>query len=74
MHHEEKMKLEDIFPLISSNVHSLFGIKPKGIALTNIPTFSVIDLKTKMLVTEKELLSKGKNNPFIGKELIGFQR
>ena len=74
LHLEENIPLETLFMTISANVQKVFNIKLPGIALTNSPSFTVIDMKKEQIIEEDSLISKGKNTVFKGHKLKGFTK
>lgn len=74
LHLEENIPLETLFMTISANVQNVFNIKLPGIALTNSPSFTVIDMKKEQIIEENSLISKGKNTVFKGHKLKGFTK
>ena len=74
LHVEEKIPLETLLMTISANVQKVFNIKLPGIALTNSPSFTVIDMKNEQVIEESSLISKGRNTVFEGQKFKGFAR
>ena len=66
------MSLNDIERITSKAVAARFGIQPNKIAVGEKATFCVLDVSGKRKYTEKEILSKSVNTPFIGMEMYGF--
>jgi dihydroorotase len=57
--------------LLSLNPRKLFGLDNATIKEGNRATLTLFDPLKKWVVEEKNILSKSKNTPFIGKELTG---
>ncbi len=56
--------------LTSINPAKLLSVKPETIQVGGDASFMVIE-RGKYILKEKDILSKGKNNPFIGREFTG---
>jgi dihydroorotase len=72
LYHEEKIALFDIFKLITVNPRNVFNLPPAKLSLNNPATFTIIDLNKEMKIKAENILSAGKNTPFIGTTLKGF--
>lgn len=72
LHVNEKIAMETILSAITANPAKAYGLKPKGIALTNKPSFTVVDVKNKRKVTPETVESNGINFPYMNHTLIGF--
>ena len=57
--------------LLSLNPRRLFGLDTASIIEGNNASLTLFDPEKKWTVEEKNIFSKSKNSPFIGKELIG---
>ncbi|MGB3155251.1 MAG: dihydroorotase [Chitinophagaceae bacterium] len=57
--------------LLSVNPRKLFGLEPATIQVGAKASLTLFEPGKKWTVTEKHILSKSKNSPFIGKELTG---
>ncbi len=57
--------------LLSLNPRRLFGLDAASIAEGNNASLTLFDPEKKWTVEEKNIFSKSKNTPFIGKELTG---
>jgi len=57
--------------LLSVSARKIFGIDEIRIEEGNNATLTLFDPEQKWIVTEKDIHSKSKNSPFIGKELKG---
>lgn len=57
--------------LLSVNPRKLFNLETVSIKEGNNASITLFDPEKKWVVTEKDIFSKSKNSPFIGKELIG---
>ena len=66
------MGLDDIERITSKAVAARFGIEYGKIAVGKKATFCVLNLNEKRKYTEKEILSKSVNSPYIGMEMYGF--
>ena len=69
-----KVSKRKLIPLFTSNPAKLLGIfKDEGsIAVGKKANLTFIDIKNEKKVVESDLISKGKNTPFIGKHLFGW--
>ncbi|WP_202711245.1 dihydroorotase [Sporosalibacterium faouarense] len=64
----------DIFKmvrLLSINPSKLLGLKDRGIYKEGIADLAIIDLDSEYTLKEENLISKGKNTPYIGEKLKG---
>ena len=59
---------------MSNNPRKLMGLKPLEIKVGSEASFALIDIDNPHIYTKDEILSKGKNSPFIGKELYGYNK
>lgn len=57
--------------LLSTNPRKLFGLQQAPIKEGSKASLTLFEPETKWTVTEKDIFSKSKNSPFIGKELTG---
>jgi len=57
--------------LLSVNPRKLFGLGELRIEEGNKAVLTLFNPSEKWIVTEKDIKSKSKNSPFIGKELTG---
>jgi dihydroorotase len=57
--------------LLSTNPRKLFGLENATIKQGSKASITLFEPAKKWVVTEKDLKSKSKNSPFIGKELTG---
>ena len=62
----------DFIKWTSGNATLRFGIPKCDIKEQNIADITLLDIDNKRVYEEKEILSLGKNSPFIGQKLYGF--
>jgi len=67
----ERIDQERLIELLSINPKKIFGIKQAVIKEGGNAVLTLFDPLKKWLVEEKNILSKSRNTPFIGKELKG---
>ncbi|MEP6677611.1 MAG: dihydroorotase [Ferruginibacter sp.] len=65
------IKVEKWVELLSVNPRKLFGLETAQIKEGNKASLTLFEPAKKWIVTEKDIYSKSKNSPFIGKELTG---
>lgn len=65
-----KMTLEEMQNVLSINARKLFGLPQ--VTLGERADFAILDLETERVYTREEIVSKGKNTPFIGAPLYGY--
>lgn len=64
--------LEEMENILSHNARRLYGIKGVRIEKGHKADLCILDLENEHTYTKGEIVSKGKNSPFIGKSLYGF--
>jgi dihydroorotase, multifunctional complex type len=69
-----KAKVEDLIKWTSANPAKRFGIPNAEIQRGSRADLAVIDVTNAREYLKSEILSKGKNSPFIGARLYGFNR
>ena len=57
--------------LLSAQPRKIFGLPPAGLSKGTTASLTLFQPEHKWTVTEKDLRSKSKNSPFIGRELTG---
>lgn len=62
----------DLINWITVNPATRFGLPYGKIEVGGLADLAALDLKTEREYTKEEIVSKGKNSPFIGKKFIGF--
>lgn len=68
---ENKLQLTELISLLSYNPSRILGIK-KGLFKSGfLADFTLVDLNKSVVYKEKDIVSKSKNSPFIGKTLKG---
>ena len=66
------MSFEDFIPLMTSEPAKILNINDEGeIFILKKANLTIVNLE-RYVLNEDKLISKGKNNPFIGFELYGF--
>jgi dihydroorotase len=69
--HEEGFSFIDAFSKVTSNPAKILGIKAGALAKGMRADITIIDPERKSLIDEKFFISRCKNSPFIGMNLIG---
>lgn len=54
------------------NPIKIFGLPQKKIAIGNVADITILDIKNERTYTKEEIVSIGKNSPYIGMKLVGF--
>lgn len=67
-----KMTLEDMQNVLCHNPRRIFEIEDRRIEEGYEANLAILDLEDEHTYTKDEILSKGKNSPFIGEKLYGF--
>lgn len=65
------LSTEQIIEKLSNGPRKVLGLKPQFISEEQPANLSIFDFEKTWIVNEKDILSKSKNNPFLGKELSG---
>jgi len=68
---EEKLDIHSIINLFTINPSKIINIKPNFIKEGELAEINIIDTKEKWLFQSKDIVSKSKNSPIIGMELLG---
>ena len=63
---------EDFVNWFVTNPNKVFGLPERKIEEGYVADITVLDIKTEREYTKEEILSKGKNSPYIGMKLKGF--
>lgn len=63
---------EDFENWMTNNARKIAGLEPNKLEVGAKANLAVLDINNKRQYIETEILSKGKNSPFIGYELYGF--
>lgn len=63
---------KDLNTWFVNNPSQIFGLKPKKIEIGEVADLTILDINTKRVYEESEILSKSKNSPYIGMEFYGF--
>lgn len=71
LHHHHKLPIEQIAPLISSNLADIFPIGFAKMGLNSPVSFTVVDPDQEWTVQVSDIKSAGKNTPFVGRTLKG---
>lgn len=67
-----KASYADLIKWTSENPSRRFGIPYSTISVGSVADITALDIDTERIYEEKEIVSMGKNSPFIGKKLYGF--
>lgn len=67
-----KATIKDLVSWIHINPRNLMGLKVNNLDYEDEATFIVLDVNNYHVYSEKEILSKSKNTPFIGHNLTGY--
>ena len=65
---------KDFLNWLVYNPIKIFNLPRKKIAVGEVADITVLDIKNKRKYLKEEILSIGKNSPYIGMELLGFPR
>ena len=65
---------KDFLNWLVYNPIKIFNLPKKKIAVGEVADITVLDIKNKRKYLKEEILSIGKNSPYIGMELLGFPR
>ncbi len=68
---EEGQTLLKAVTQITSNPSHVLGISPSSISIGEVADLCIFDPEHPWIVSDKSLVSAGKNTPFINKELVG---
>jgi len=63
--------LLELIEKMTLNPAEIIGIERGTLSMGETANISIIDLDTEWLLTEEEIISKGKNTPYIGKSFYG---
>lgn len=66
--------LNKFLDILVYNPIKVFNLPKRSIEVGEIADLAILDIENKHLYTKEEILSKGKNSPFIGKEYYGFPK
>lgn len=67
-----KITFRQMEDFLSNNPRKLTGLPLNEIKVGNVANLAVLDIDHEHIYSEDEILSKGKNSPFIGSTLYGF--
>lgn len=68
------ISLERFLDILVYNPIKIFNLPKKDIKVGEIADMAIIDIENPHQYTKDEILSKGKNSPFIGKSYYGFTK
>ena len=68
----KKLTLKQVLDLMSYNCANIFGISGGDIVNFEKANLAIFDLKARQRIEERDLVSKGKNTPFIGWYMTGI--
>ena len=69
-----KMSYERFIDVMVNNPAKVFNLPQRSISVGSVADIAVIDIENKHIYEEDEILSMGKNTPFIGFEYYGYTR
>lgn len=68
------ISLNRFLDIMVYNPIKVFGLPPRSLEIGSVADIAVIDIENKHTYSKEEILSKGKNSPFIGLSYYGFTR
>ena len=66
--------LDRFLDILVYNPIKVFNLPERKMEVGQIADLAILDIENKHLYNKEEILSKGKNSPFIGKEYYGFPK
>ncbi len=68
------ISLDKFLDILVYNPIKVFNLEKRDLKVDMIADIAIIDIENEHLYTKDEILSKGKNSPFIGKKYFGFTK
>lgn len=69
---ENKATFSDLVKWLVDEPSKIFGLPSKKIAVNYTADLTILDINSKRKYTKEEIVSLGKNSPYIGMEFYGF--
>jgi dihydroorotase len=68
------ISLNRFLDIMVYNPIKVFGLPKRSLEVGSVADIAIIDIENKHTYTKEEILSKGKNSPFIGSSYYGFTK
>jgi dihydroorotase len=68
------ISLERFLDILVYNPIKIFNLPKRDLSVGSIADITILDIENEHTYTKEEILSKGKNSPFIGMSFYGFPK